>query len=60
MDKAQTTARRDEKHLIFGFGAAYIRDFTVYIYVLFVLESALAGTCQHISPFVEIIWLMRR
>ena len=30
LDRAKTTARRDEKHLCLGFGASYIRDFTVY------------------------------
>ena len=32
MDCAMTTARRDEKHLSLGFGASYIRGFTVHAY----------------------------
>ena len=31
MDWAKATARRDEKHLSFGIGAAYIRDFMVFL-----------------------------
>ena len=30
MDWAKTIARRDETHLVLGFGVAYIRDFTVF------------------------------
>ena len=38
MDRAQTTARRDEKHLILGFGVFYIRDFTVCAFDIIATE----------------------
>ena len=42
--EAKTTARRDERYLSFGFGAPYIRDFTVTL--LLQLESAGAEVCD--------------
>ena len=41
MDRAKTTARREVRHLRFGYGAAYITDLTVVWYVNLIWRSSM-------------------
>ena len=64
---AKTAARRDEKQLSLGFGASYIRDFTVIflsVWLIFAIQgtygdssTVLYGTCSHVAPFLN--WIDR-
>ena len=52
MDWAKTTTRRDEKHLRFGFGSAYIRCFTVCIMPYFLWDIVI----QPIGQPMRVTW----
>ena len=49
MDWAKTAARRDEKHLVSGFGATYIRYLKVYSFRVIVVPDELDNCWNHHS-----------
>ena len=56
MDWAKITARRDEKDSSLGFGAAYITDLTVCVYVCDV-RFGVGPAKLRLHPFILIILL---